>query len=369
MWRWTLKSLVAEPLTLAVSLFAAACAFLLVMFFEAVYAGESEQIVAYVSNADADVWVMQQGVTNMHMATSYLTDYKLEQIQALPGVTAVEGILYLNTVITSADQQWFTYVIGVEPGSRQGGPWAMASGSAQPHAGEAIVPDVFAKMADLSLGDTVRVTDRDFTIVGFSKGTFSMANSVIFITKSDLEDMMRALDIVSYGLVKLEPGTNAVAMAKTIEQAIEKVEALPTARFVINDHRMAMQMGVETIAVMTIIGGALAALLVAFTIYSQVARQRRELAVAKALGATQRALYASVALQAVTITLISVVLATGLALIVMPVVTVLIPPVTLKLTVSAVVRIGIVGVLVALLAALVPARQVARVDPLSAFHS
>jgi len=369
MWRWTLKSLVAEPIALVVSVGAAGCAFLLVMFFEAVYEGESDQVVAHVANADADVWVMQRGVANMHMATSYLTDWKLEQIEALLGVAAVEGILYLNTVINSADQQWFAYIVGLEEGSRQGGPWAMVAGRAQPKPGEAVVPAVFAQMSNLALGDKLRITDKDFTLVGFSEDTFSIANSVVFVAKRDLEDIMKALDIVSYGLVKLERGVDPAQMAKQIEQAIDKVQALPADQFVRNDRRMAMQMGVETIAMMTLIGGALAALLVAFTIYSQVARQRRELAVAKALGTTNYALYTSVALQAAAITIASVVVATGLALVLMPIATALIPSVTLKLTAGAVVRVGIVGLVVSLLAALVPAHQVARVDPLSAFHA
>lgn len=369
MWRWTLKSLFVQPLAFLVSVAAAGSAFLLVMFFEAVYEGESEQVVAYVKHTDADLWVMQRGVANMHMATSYLTDWKLEQVADLPGVAAVEGILYLNTVIQSGDQQWFAYIVGLDVPDSQAGPWAMASGRAEPGPGEAVVPAVFATMAGLTLGDPVRITDRDFTIVGFSEGTFSMANSVIFVTKTDLEDVMTSLDIVSYGLVKAERGVDPAALAERIEEEVEKVHALPADQFVINDQRMALQMGVETIALMTLIGGALAVLLIAFTLYSQVARQRRELAVAKALGATNRSLYISVSLQAITVTLAAVIVATALALVVMPLATALIPAVTLKLTLPAVARIALVGAAVALLASLIPARQIARVDPLSAFHA
>ena len=188
------------------------------------------------------------------------------------------------------------------------------------------------------------------------------------MTKTDLEDVMTSLDILSYVLVKAAPGVAPETLAAAIEGAVEKVHALPADQFVINDRRMAMQMGVETIALMTVIGGALAALLVAFTIYSQIARQRRELAVAKALGVTHGALYGSVLVQALLITLASVVLATLMAWVVMPVATAFIPQVTLKLTAASVLRIALLGGGVALLAALVPARQVARVDPVSAFH-
>jgi len=369
MWHWTLKSLMAQPLALIASITTAASAFLLVMVFEAVYAGEAEQVVAYISHADADVWVMQKGVSNMHMATSYLSDWKVTQVRDVPGVAAVDGILYLNTVVESGAQPWFSFIVGLDVPNTRAGPWAMAEGRALPGAGEAVVPAVFARMTDLALGGSLRIADNEFTVVGLSAGTFSMANSVIFLTKSDLEDIMDSLDIVSYILVKAEPGIDPVALANEIERQVDKVTALSSAQFVFNDKSMAIQMGVETIALMTLIGGALAVLLVAFAVYSLIARQRRELAVVKALGASNRAVYLSVALQAAGITLASIVLATVLAAILMPAATALIPQLTLKLTLASIGRIAVVGAAVALIASLIPARQVARVDPLSAFHA
>jgi putative ABC transport system permease protein len=368
MLRWTLKSMLAAPLALIASISAAAGALLLVMLFEAVFAGESEKIVAYLHKADADVWVMQSGVSNMHMATSYLADWKVAEIRDVPGVAAADPILYLGTTLQIGARRWFTYIVGLDVPSRQAGPWAMAAGSAQPGPGEAVLPAIFAAMTGLGLGDTVRIIDRDFTIVGLSEETFSMANSLIFVTRPDLEDIMTSLNIVSFILVKVQDGADPATVAADIERRVDKVSALPTAQFVANDRRLVMQMGVETIALMTFIGGALAMLLVAFAIYSQVARQRQELAVVKALGATNRSLYASIAFQAAAITGVSVALAALLAAVLMPWITALIPQVSLQLTATAVARVAVIGFAVALLASLLPARQIARVDPLSAFR-
>ncbi|MFQ6004462.1 MAG: ABC transporter permease [Woeseia sp.] len=245
----------------------------------------------------------------------------------------------------------------------------MAAGRGRPQPGEVVVPEVFADMTGLGLGDSVFITDHEFRVVGLSEDTFSMGNTVIFVTKTDLEDIMTSLDIVSFLLVKAEPGIDPAALARKIEREVDKVHALPSGQFVTNDRELVMQMGVETIAVMTAIGGALAILLVAFTIYSQVARQHRELAVAKALGATNRSLYISVIVQATVIILASVFFATVVALALMPLTAALVPQVTLSLTTEAVVRIAVVGAGVALLASVIPARQIARVDPLSAFQA
>ena len=369
MLRWMLKSFFSEPQALAAGIAATASALLLVMLYEATWAGEGEQIVAYPRNVHADVWVMQRGVANMHMATSYLSDWKVTEVRRIPGVADVEPILYLNTVVEVGDQRWFAYVVGLETPAKRAGPWAMAAGKSQPGPGEAVVPAVYAAMADLGLGSTLRIVDREFTIVGLSKGTFSMANSVIFVTKQDVEDIMSSFDIVSFMLVTAQPGVSPASLAKAIESGVEKVDALPATEFLANDRQLARQMGVETIALMTFICGALAVLLVAFTVYQQVARQRRELAVAKALGVSNIAFYAGVALQAGILVLASVALAGVLAAVIAPLVNRFVPLVTLQLTAASILRTGVAGVVVAMLASVLPARRIASVDPLTAFQA
>ncbi|HEX9625575.1 MAG TPA: hypothetical protein VGA00_01400 [Acidiferrobacterales bacterium] len=89
MWRWTWKSLLDEPLGLLGSAAGVASAFVLVIFFEGLFAGESGQIVSYLRHAGADVWVAQPGVSNMHMASSFVPDWKQAQIERIPGVRRV----------------------------------------------------------------------------------------------------------------------------------------------------------------------------------------------------------------------------------------------------------------------------------------
>ena len=369
MLRWALRSLISRPVAFAVGVAAAASALLLVMFYEAVWAGEGENIIAYPRNAGADVWVMQRGVTNMHMATSYISDYKVTQIRELQGVAAAEPILYLNTVVEAGGQQWFAYVVGLDAPAERTGPWEMATGERVPGDGEVVVPDVFASMAGVALGDSLRIVDHEFEIVGLSRGTFSMANSVIFVTRRDVEDIMSSLDIVSFVLVTAEQSVVPELLASRIEEEVEKVEALPTAQFLENDRQLALQMGVETVALMTFICGLLAVLLISFTVYSQIARQRRELAVVKALGAGNLSLYLCVCAQAAVLGITSVILATLLAVVLMPIVTAAIPMVTMQLTVASVLRTAVAGVLVAMIASLIPARRIARLDPMTAFQS
>ncbi len=368
MFGWTVKELFSAPQQLFASVSAVAGAFALVLFFDGVFAGESEQIVALIDRTDADVWVMQDGVGNMHMTTSFLADWKIDAVAGVEGVKKVTPILYLNAVIEAGGRNWFSFVVGLEPGDSRAGPWAMAAGAPLPGRGEAIVPDVFASDAGLAIGDPVRIAGRDFAVAGFSADTFSMANSITFVTLDDLADTISSVGTVSYLLVDAEPGVDAAALAARIMDEVEKVNALTREEFSARDYSIAVQMGLDIIWMMTLIGGALAVLLTGFIVYSHVTERERELAVMKALGVRDRAIYASLMVQALVIGLLAFALAVAVVSLAVPTTHALVPKISLAVTADSLWRTGVTAVLVSLVAAVVPVRRVLSVDPVSAFH-
>jgi putative ABC transport system permease protein len=367
MFKWTFKGLLAEPVHLFSSASAVGAAFALVLFFEAVFAGESKQIVEYIQRTDPTVWVMQKGVSNMHMASSFVWDWKAGSVEAVDGVSKVTPILYLNTVMVAGERNWFTFVVGLRDGDGRAGPWAITAGASLPGPGEAIVPAVLARLADLNLGDKIAIAGRQFTIAGLSEDTFSMANSVTFVTLNDLSDIMSAFGSFSYFLVDAEPGVDAADLAARIRDEVEKVNALPNEAFVKSDWSLAMQMGLEIVGLMTIIGGALAILLTGFTVSSFVRRKRRELAVMKALGVRNGPIYVSIMAQAACIALLGFVIATIIVFLAVPATAAFVPQVTLSVRPEALLKIGATALVVAVVAAVAPARSVMRVDPVLAF--
>lgn len=367
MVRWILKTLWLQKGSVVTSACGVAAAFVLVVVMDAAFVGESNQIVSYLRHAKPDVWVMQKGVSNMHMATTFVWDWKTLRVSELPGVKQATPILYVNTVVKAGGRNWFAYVMGLHPDGARAGPWAMASGKSHPGIGEIILPRVLAEMTGVKLGDQAEIADKHFTIVGFSEQTFSMANSIAFVSFSDLEDVLSTSGTVSFILVDAEPGQDPETLAKRIEQHVEKVSAIPQERFINNDYQIALLMGVEIVSFMTVIGAALAALIIAFAAYSQVARRRRELAIVKALGGRNRTLYLAVIMQTFVITGLALGIALLVSWVVVPMLSAQVPQITLAVTVTAIVRMSVIALIVALLAALVPAHLVARVDPLSAF--
>lgn len=368
MLNWVLREMLAAPQQILAGIAAVASAFALVLFFDGVFTGESRQIVALIERTDADVWVMQKGVGNMHMTTSFLADWKVDAVAAVEGVARATPILYLNSVIEAGGRSWFSFVVGIEEGVARAGPWALAGGAALPGPGTAVVPDVFAADAGLVLGDTIRIGGRELVVAGFSADSFSMANSVSFVTMDDLAEIMSSVGAVSYLLVDAEPGIEPAPLAARIRAEVDEVNALTTADFAARDYSIAVQMGLEIVWMMTLIGGALAVLLTGFVTYTHISDREREIAVMKALGVRDRAIYAALLGQALVIGLAAFALAVALVLVAIPLTDAFVPKVSLGLSSAGLIRTGLIAVAVSLLAAAVPVRRVLAVDPVTAFQ-
>ncbi|HEB59319.1 MAG TPA: FtsX-like permease family protein [Gammaproteobacteria bacterium] len=368
MFTWAWKTLLSQRSTLVGSSLGIAGAFVLVMFFQAVFRGESDQIVAYPEHMAPDVWVMQTGVANMHMAMSSLWDWKADVIARMPEVKQVTPILYLSNIIDFGKSKLFAFIVGLRPDAQRAGPWAITAGERMPGPGEAIIPDVLSSITGIGLGDNLQITDRRFRVVGLSHGTYSAANAVIFVPFADLEEILSAEGTYSYLLVDAREGVDAAALAAKIRSEVEKVNAIVSDELVANDFSLAMQMGVEIIFMMTMICSALAALIVGFTAYSLVMRMQRELAIIKALGGSRGALVASVVLQSLVITALGYLLAVTFAFLVIPRVPLLVPQLSLSVTLGPILNIGVVALFIAVVGALIPAWVVARLDPATAYH-
>jgi len=368
MLRWSLKNLFSEPLRLAVSAMAVAVSFILVIFFDAVFEGESKQMVVYLEKMDTDVWVMQKGVSNMHMASSLLWDWKADMVARVPGVAEVSSILFLHAAVKAGGRDWFSYIIGLSPDTRRGGPWEMAQGNPVPAPGEAVIPEVIAQLAGLKLGDALTIIDKRLEIVGLTRGTYSMSSAVVFVAREDLGDIMEAEDQISYIMVKAKPGVPPTALATRIKEQVEKVSALPNEAFIASDRQMAVQMGAEIIRMMTVIGTLLAMMIVAFTAYSQAAHKQRELAIAKAFGFRNTQLYGAALCQTLVMTASGYLVAVLVAYTLLPLLPELVPQITLSVTPQALLVVGVIVLPVAVLACLGPVIKVARVDPLTVFQ-
>jgi len=174
--------------------------------------------------------------------------------------------------------------------------------------------------------------------------------------------------LVSFVLVKVAPDASADTVAADIGRDVPGVTAQTRPEFSSQERRLVMDMSADVISIMDAVGFVVALAVVALTVYVATLARRREYGVLKALGARNRVLYRVVLAQAVlsiaggflvalgfTGLLAWAVPRTGLAL-------------ELSISVASLAKVGLFAAIIAGLAAILPIRQVAGVDPAVVFR-
>ena len=367
MIRWAVAALFSESGAALASALGVGAALILVVVIQSVFAGESEQIVGYIEHAGADVWVLQDGVANVHMATSVVSREAEAGVRAVAGVEDTVPLLYVNATVQAGNApSWFAYLVSVPSDSSMGGVWSPHSGASTPSVGEVVVPRELARRDGLVLGDEIVVAGREMRVGGVAEGAFSMANSLLFVHRQDAIEIAGS-GSSNYVLVRVSPTEEPARVARRIEQNVEGVTALTRAELRDNDYQIAIQMGGELILIMLLIGAGVAALTVSWTVSSFVSRHSRELAMAKALGANPPDIIGAVLMLTVIIAVGGYALALMCAAVLEPTLAWLAPEVVVRVRGADLARLGAVSAAVALASSLLPARRVLVLDPAQVF--
>lgn len=367
-WLLARRNLSGNRIRLLASVGGVALALSLTLALDAVYAGVANQLTSYIDEAGADVWVSQAGVRNLHMVASWLPDEVTGEVRSVDGVADVTPILYVTDTIAAGDERAVAYVIGLPVDAAIGGPWSIAEGSNLPGTGEVVVDARFADSAGVSIGDSITVLGGEAKVVGLSEGTASLVNSVAFVAFDDFRAMRGGAPVVSYVLARVAPGADPGAVAVAVERQVTGVTAQSRAVFSAEERRLVMDMSAEVISIMNVVGFVVGLAVVALTVYVATLARRREYGALKALGARNRYLYGVVLGQAflsVAIGFLAGIAFTGLLSLA---VTQTSLGLELALGPASIAKVGVVAAIIAGLAAILPIRQIAGLDPAVVFR-
>jgi putative ABC transport system permease protein len=368
MLRMTWRNLVHEKIRLAIAVGGVALALILMLSLDAIVAGIEDRIAAYIEQSGADVFVSQAGVRNLHMATSSIPSSVLPAVQAVPGVASATPILYRTDYLLINHNRYAVYVIGLPPDAHAGGPRRITSGQAFPGNGDIIIDRVTARKAGAKLGDPLIAFGREFTITGLTDGTASTLNSVAFITLHDFALARGDGKSLSFVLATTTPGASPDTVATRIEQVVPGITALSRTTFAAQERKVVSDMATDVLTIMNAVGFLIGLAVVAVTIYIATFTRRAEYGVLKAVGAGNGYLYRSVLIQALAYVLIAFVVAlagTALLTVVVPRIVESVAPV---LHARALLNVGIVALVIAGLASVLPIAQLSRLDPAMVFR-
>ena len=369
MLRLAFRNLFQSKVRLVISVGGVALALMLILSLDAIMAGIERQVTAYIDYSGADVWVSQENVRNMHMASSALPASTTSQVKGIAGVASATPILYLTGFIEMGAERNTAYIIALPSDPILGGPWRIVAGTTIPAKADVIIDREIAARAGVGIGDRVKILGEEFTISGLSEGTASATGgSVAFISKKDWERLQGNSQTVSFVLVKVTEGASADVVAARIEAQVNKVTAQTRQDFANQERQVVKDMSTDIIAIMNLVGFLIGSAVMALTVYTATLARRAEYGVLKALGARNAHLYRVVVTQA----LLSVALAFVVGMVFTTLLSALLPRLglTLALDVSGEAAWKVIGVslVIAVLSAILPIHHIAGLDPAAVFR-
>jgi putative ABC transport system permease protein len=360
------RNLLQDKTRLALSASGVALAVMLMLLLNGLLGGMYTQIGAYLDHSPGSLVVAQKGVRNLLGATSLVPPGTDARVNAEAGIARGIPIVSQFIILDLHGRKQPAYVIGYDP-AQGGGPWQLVSGRAPKSDDEIVFDNVLAERHSVALGDSVRVMGRDFTVAGLSGGTASWMTSFIFVRKSAAEALLRAPGATSFILVTPTQDTSVAALRDRLN-SLPGVEAVLKDDMVINDQTLIARFFSIPLQLMVAIAFLVGTLVVGLVIYTATTERRREYGMLKAIGARNGLLYQVVTSQALLAALTGSILGIGLAFGAAQLITAARPQFLVTLSPVAIAQVLGATLLMAILAALFPARLLARLAPAEAFR-
>lgn len=359
-------NLLQDKIRLALSIAGVALAIMLILLLNGLLDGTNRQVSAYLDRTPGTLVVAQAGVHNLLGATSILPAGARAAVRGVPGVEAAVPILSQFVILDLHGKKQPIYLVGYDP-AIGGGPWQLATGRQPAAADEVVFDQVLAQRHGIMQGDRVAILDRTFRVSGLSSGTTSWMTSFVFVRTSAMETVLRTPGATSFLLVQPAGDGSARALRDRLD-ALPGMDALTKDQMMANDLRLFARVFSGPLRLMVGIAFLVGTLVIGLVSYTAVVERQREYGVLKALGARNRLLYRVVAVQALLAAIVGAAGGGMLALAAARLIMTLRPQFLVVLAPTMLAQALTVGVAMALLAALVPARTVARLAPADVFR-
>jgi len=362
------KNLLAEKARLVLSVLGVAFAVLLMLVMAGLFVGTTRQATTYIDHSRNAVWVMQPGVSQMFKAVSWLPADARSDLLALPEVQSADPILGLPSDFVHNGTHSAYFVLGYDIATGVGGPWSLSEGRHVERSGEVVMDRILAGKNGIRPGDTVRIVDEDFTVVGLSNQTAAATNYYTFITLADASRLLRAGNRVSYFLVQPKPGYDQERTVQAIRSTLPGVAAFTSAAFAQSSRDIIVTMIGRPLKAMIAIAVLVGIVLVGLTVWALTTEQLADFGILRALGVRPRQLWRAVVGQAAIIAALGYGVGVTIASAAQFLLGDRMGDVTIAITPLMLVSVGLGAAVMAAVGSVLPGRRIARIDPAMAFR-
>ena len=337
----------------------------LILLLAGYRSGIYRQASAYLDNTAGSVVVAERGIRDFLGTSSVLPPNALEAVVGTPGVARAIPVVAQFVIFERHDRKDGFFLIGYDPAAG-GGPWRLVQGREPTADDELVIDRTTARQHDIAIGDQVTLLDRDATVVGLSDETTFWAGSIAFARITTLESLARAPGLRSFLIVTPEAGTSPEGLRDRM--AIPGTEVLLKSTVIANDRKLMARVYDAPIGLMVAIAFVVGVLVVGLVIYTATIERRREYGAIKAIGARNRTLYLVVTTQAFIAAAAGAVAGVALGYAAGAALMAVRPQFRVDIEPAAVGVVLVAGLVMAVVAALIPARAVARLEPAEVFR-
>jgi putative ABC transport system permease protein len=260
-----------------------------------------------IDHSRADLWIASKNVDHMEVGVPF-AESKLWQVLATPGVRSARKyvIQFVDWKRPDGAVQRIA-LVGFDLQGGIGGPWNVAVGNpaALAAADTVFIDQLYLdKLGVTGLGETVEIHRRRARIIGHTKGIRTFTTSPVVFTsfKNALNYAGLGADRTTFILVEAKPGADLQQLKQALSKRLSAVDVFTTSEFSARTRRYWMfgtGAGI-TIILAAVLGFIVGVVIVAQTIYAATIDHVRDYGTLKAIGASNRYLYAVIIRQALT---------------------------------------------------------------------
>lgn len=334
---------------------------MLILLLDGLWAGIDAKTTVYEDHTGADLYVAQPGTKNFFSTMSVIPATTAEEVRADPDVTWAAPVRGLFSIMSLHDTKIPAYLIGWEPG-QPGGPWDLTEGREPTADDEIAVGQVLAGRHGVEVGDQLDVLGRKLTVVGIADADMFMS-SFVFMTHAATDELLRAPGTTSFVLVATDEPDAVRARIEASGLAVLTRDELKANDLAVMSRPFAVPM-----RVMLAVAFAVGSMVIALTTYSAIVEHRHDYGIIKALGASRRDLYRVALTQSLIVATIGLVAGGVFFVLGRELITAVRPQFAIVLTSTAVARVVAVALVMGLVAAVLPASRLVRLDPSTAYR-
>jgi len=359
------RNLFRDRTRFALSVLGVAVSIGMILLLSGYRSGVYAQASAYLDNTPGPVMVAERGIRDFLGTSSALPPGAEQAARETAGVERVIPVISQFVIFERHERKDGFFLIGYDPASG-GGPWRLVDGREPAADDELVIDRTTAQQHRVAIGDQISLLDREATVVGLSDDTTFWAGSVAFARITTLESLLRAPGLRSFLLLTPAAGVRAETLRDRLD--ITGTEVLLKADVIANDRKLMARVYDAPIGLMVGIAFFVGVLVVGLVIYTATMERRREYGAVKAIGARNRTLYRVVAAQALIAAAAGAVGGVALAFGGGAALMAWRPQFLVEIEPTAVGVVLASSLLMALLAAVMPARAMARLEPAEVFR-